>query len=375
MRKIKILYIIPFLGYGGTEKQLEILIKNIDRDVVTPFIVTLYGDDIEVGKRCNCKSLHLNMKSLMSFEGIGKIFKVVKFSKDNEIDLVYSFFLDPSVIALFVKIFNPKVVFVTARRDLGFWMTPFKKMVFSFINIFTDAVIANSGAVKAVVEKNELFLKGKVRILYNGVYLPYSDEIEKFRIKKRRELGLGHSFIIGIVGNFNRRVKRYDLFIESASMISKKIPNADFKFLIVGRGELKGELEMLIEKYGIRDKVIFPGSVENPFPYIASFDVALNVSDSEGFSNAVLEYMASSVPVVVTDNPGNTELVRDGITGLVAKCGDANDVAEKVLRLFCDENLRRKLGSRGREEVVAFYSMGNMFENNKRLLLELVNKG
>ena len=81
------------------------------------------------------------------------------------------------------------------------------------------------------------------------------------------------------------------------------------------------ELRALAGKLGVGGRVIFTGGVERPSRYIRRFDVAVLCSESEGFSNAIIEYMADARPVVCTDTGGNPELVRDGVNGYLVPVG------------------------------------------------------
>jgi glycosyltransferase involved in cell wall biosynthesis len=79
--------------------------------------------------------------------------------------------------------------------------------------------------------------------------------------------------------------------------------------------------------------------------------VGLNTSDSEGFSNVILEYMAAGKPVIATNVGGNKELVVDNVTGFLTPKGDENSLAEKIIMLLLNEKLRTEMGKKSREII------------------------
>jgi len=97
--------------------------------------------------------------------------------------------------------------------------------------------------------------------------------------------------------------------------------------------------------------VIFTGPHDEPYSLIKSFDIGVLASDSEGLSNAILEYMAAAIPVVATAVGGNPELVQDGVNGYLVAPGNPEALGDAVIRLLADPGLRRRFGAAGRALV------------------------
>jgi glycosyltransferase involved in cell wall biosynthesis len=93
--------------------------------------------------------------------------------------------------------------------------------------------------------------------------------------------------------------------------------------------------------------------------YIERFTVAVLCSESEGFSNSIIEYLQAGRPVVCTATGGNPEIVRDGHNGFLVPVGDAAALAERLVRLLSDDALARRLGAAGRE-IVSSYTQARM---------------
>ncbi len=130
-------------------------------------------------------------------------------------------------------------------------------------------------------------------------------------------------------------------------------------FEIYGKGELKDELQSLIDGYGMHEKIKLCGYVDNHLlPQIYNrFTISNSNSkcNSESFGVAAVEAMACGIPVQVSDADGFVEVVEDGVTGLIAPKGDIDVIAENMYQLLTDEQLRIRMGHSAVERVKRLY--------------------
>jgi len=160
--------------------------------------------------------------------------------------------------------------------------------------------------------------------------------------------------------------------IESAALVSRESPNV--KFLLAGHyhayPDYKNTLAARIEELGIFDKVLFLGGIEpdDTFRFLAGCDISVLPSLTEGLSNSILESMAAGLPVVATKVGGNPELVIDGETGYLVPPADPRAMADSLLRLIRDPQLRREFGRRGRERVKEHFSLHVMVQKYEDVL-------
>jgi glycosyltransferase involved in cell wall biosynthesis len=147
--------------------------------------------------------------------------------------------------------------------------------------------------------------------------------------------------VVGIVANFNRPVKRVDLFIEAAARVHARHPET--RFFIVGGGGLEAKLRRLAHRLGLGHAVVFAGPQANSLSYIKTFTIGVLCSDSEGFPNVLLEYMAASIPAVATAVGGNTELITHGVNGLLCPANDAEALAQRICELVASPARRASL--------------------------------
>jgi glycosyltransferase involved in cell wall biosynthesis len=152
-----------------------------------------------------------------------------------------------------------------------------------------------------------------------------------------------------------------DSLIRAAALLGKRKGDLSFKLLLVGDGEQKRELLGLARALGIKERVIFAGSVERSVllpKYLKISDVFVRPSLSEGLGNAFLEAMAASIPVIGTPVGGIPDFLKDEETGLFCEVGNPEDIAQKIEKLVFDDSLRKRIIENGLELVKEKYDWG-----------------
>ena len=239
---------------------------------------------------------------------------------------------------------------VCCRRDLGFWHSRGLIFLLRQADRFVDHFQVNSQAVGRQVANDELVDPGRIHVIYNGIDSTLFDGCTRTGGDQGPvQQAAGRDLSVGILANFNRRVKRVDLFIRAAAEVFRVVP--DVRFFIAGDGHLKAELQALCRELGVGGHVEFLGAVTDIPETIRAWDIGVISSESEGFCNAILEYMASGIPVVATAVGGNTELVEESVSGYLVASGDYPAMAEKLCILLKDAGLRESMGEQGRRIV------------------------
>jgi glycosyltransferase involved in cell wall biosynthesis len=169
------------------------------------------------------------------------------------------------------------------------------------------------------------------------------------------------------------RQKGLDILLPALAGLAKQ---HEFHLDVVGDGGEVKELKALAERLGIGDKVSFLGWRDRdalPGLYARS-DVFVFPSRDEGMPNAVLEAMASGLPVVATDIAGNEELVRHGQTGLLTPCEDAAALTEALGSLLADREMAKRYGQAGRDLAREHYSWSAAARSYLDLIAKAVAK-
>lgn len=178
------------------------------------------------------------------------------------------------------------------------------------------------------------------------------------RNETRRELGLGaESVVIGSVGRFEA-VKDYDLLITGAAeLIHRRGLACDV--LLVGDGRRRAKLRQLASDLGIADRVHFLGWRDDVERLLHVMDVFAMTSRREGMCNAILEAMATGLPVVATAVGGNPEMITDGRHGRLVPPGDQAALVGALADLTCSPDIRREMGIRARHRVFRSFSLAD----------------
>lgn len=360
--RITIVYVIDFLSSqeqltGGTERQLIEMVNSIDKERFRPIVFCLQEFfETPYWSAITCEKHILNIYSLLSLKGITAFLSFISFLKKNTVDIVQTYFHDSTLFGIPAGKFAGVKKTISCRRDLGFWYEKKLFLSMAFANKLTDRILVNSSAIKDVVINQEKLPAEKIDVIHNGLDLeafdshPAKDLREEFP-----QIEYGDK-IIGMVANYNRKVKRVDLFIRAAAEVAKK-HSVGTKFLIIGGGRLERELKKLVKSLGMEGKIIMGGPKEPAIPYIKSFDIGVLSSDSEGFSNVLLEYMAAGIPVVATDVGGNREILdNNNKFGQLVPKNDYLSLSSTINGLLEENKQRNEMGRAARKNVVERYT-------------------
>ncbi len=339
-----ILYCIDALPRGGgTENQLRGLIERLDRARFAPHLCTL-RDDPREGPLPDCGRLRLRARSLARPGFWHGVRDLAGYLRRERIAVVQSFFQDATVLAALAGRLAGTPVRLASFRDLGFWRNRRQEWLLRRVYPGLTGFVANSEAVKAHFCAADRLDPARVTVIPNGL------DAAAFPCVEHPEAA---GATVGIVGNLNRPVKRTDLFVRAAGLVSPRHPTA--RWQVLGDGHLRPGLEALAREVGVGEALAFAGHVRDVPERLRGWAVGVICSDTEGFSNAVLEYMLSGCAVVATDVGGNREAVRHGETGLLVPPGDAQALADAVGALLDDPPRRVAMARRARAHAAAAY--------------------
>ncbi|WP_251365590.1 glycosyltransferase family 4 protein [Coxiella-like endosymbiont of Rhipicephalus sanguineus] len=249
-------------------------------------------------------------------------------------------------------------------------MHPIIAQIEPFLHKRMRAILATSLRVRDDLLK-EGVSSNKLGLIYNGVNLDnYQIFYNKTAIK--RSLCLAEDdFIIINVANLYKRKGQEDL-LHALNLIKEKLPKK-WRLLCIGRngGERKA-LEDLRDRLNLKNHVIFLGQRHDVSQLLAIADVGVLSSHEEGFSNALLECMVSSLPMVVTDVGGNAEAVIHHQSGLVVPPKEPQQLAGALLTLITDEEKRKEYGRAARERIVNYFSLQTCVDRYDRFYQALL---
>jgi len=233
---------------------------------------------------------------------------------------------------------------------------------------FTKYIIVVSEAQKSDIEgKYRIAGEGKIKVVPLGLELGRYAGIGGRDGSFRKELGImDNAVLVSIIGRLVP-VKNHRMFIDAAKIALSEAPAADMRFVVVGDGEGRAELEEYAAGSGLGGRIVFCGWKEDMAGVYADSDIVALTSLNEGTPVALIEALASGRPVVSTDVGGVRDVVQDGKAGYLVASGDARAFAERLRDLAADAAKRASFGAAGRGSVMGRYSSERLVSDIKRL--------
>jgi len=338
----RILYMIDEMEAvtsGGTERQLMQMIRLLVDAGVEVRLCTLRGTHWLTDEIAGCPVEHFAFLSLLRPGSQAELLRLRAYMRDYRPHVLQTFFVEANILGPIVGRLAGVPVIVGGRRNLNYWMGPLTSSLQRFANRYTTRLLANSEAVKEHVVRTEHIHPAQVDVIYNGL------DVERFRPDPESRAAMRQKFgftddqiLIGAVSVL-RPIKGCEDFIDAAALVLRQQPST--RFVLVGDGPIRSELELRAKALG--DCFTFAGAQPDVRPFLQMFDIGVLSSESEGFSNSILEYLAAGLPCVVTDVGGNREAV--GNAGVSIPVRDPNALAKALVGLVSDPALRQSLAS------------------------------
>jgi len=244
---------------------------------------------------------------------------------------------------------------------------PRRRRIRRLLSPWVKRVVAVSADIQNWLIQDVGIREDKVSLIPNGV------DTDKFRpgdpVELKRALGFSTSDrVIGCVGRFDP-VKNHPLLIKAFSRLKHDLP---IHLVLLGDGPEKHHLEDLRDSLLCRDRIHFVGQRENVAELLRIMDIFVLPSRSEGICNALLEAMASGIPIIATAVGGNIELVQDGHTGLLVSSEDEDSMVH-ALNLYLEDasGLSARVGQNARRKAEQDYSLRHMIQSYESLYLSV----
>lgn len=240
------------------------------------------------------------------------------------------------------------------------------------------AVVANCEDVRQQLIKEGVPAQ-RVRTIYNGLDLARVQPAQTGRKEILKSLKLPEQArFVTIMANMRAHVRRpepaclkdHPTFLRAAKRVSENVPDA--AFIIAGEGELKESTQELAQSLGIANRTFFIGRCQDVGSLLSISDVCVLSSRSEGFSNAILEYMAAGRPVVATDVGGTREAIVHSETGYLVAAGEHDRMGDYIISLLQDPEHARSIGESGKRRVNEKFSSLKQLQNVESLYTELL---
>ena len=383
-KNIKVLQVIPKLGYGGAETGCYDLAHFLPENGWKSYIITSGGELLNFVDRKKVKIFRLPVHSknpiTMIFNTI-IIFLIIIF---YGINIVHARSRAPAWSCLFASKIAGRI-FVTTFHGTYNFKNKFKRF-YNSVMVRSQLVIAGSNFIFSHINDNygEFFQtnKRKLLVIFRGININYFDakkissiKVEKFLTDKKIDR---NKFIILLPGRLTAW-KGQKLFIEAIKIIDEKEITDSFEGIILGseqeRNIYKKKLMGLVEQYRLNRKIKFIDHCEEmPVAYrIANLVCSCSI-EPEAFGRVSVEAQSMQVPIIASDIGGSKETIIKDKSGLFFKSGNANDLAEKIIILMqMDHNSLKSMGYEGRKNIQKKFDVDKMCQTTFTEYKKLIN--
>ena len=381
--KIKILQVIPRLGYGGAETGCYDLAHYLSENGCSSYIVTSGGELIKYIDKKKVKLIKLPVQSknplLILLNSLILILVILFFN----ISIVHARSRAPAWSCLFAtKITRRK--FVTTFHGTYNFKNPLKKY-YNSVMLKSDLIIAGSNFIFSHINENYskyLDLDKKFLVIFRGINtecfnpnkIHRSDEkklISQWNINKERPLIL----LPGRLTSW----KGQAMFIEALNLVNKEIPDQPFSAVILGsdqgRNVYKKKLLRLVEQYRLNNKVQFFDKCElMPLAYKIS-DIIVSASiEPEAFGRVSVEAQSMEKPIIASNIGGSNETIANDKTGFLFEAGKPEELSKKIIHaLNLDESTLKFIGIEGRKNVIKKFNIEKMCFSTYSEYKKLIN--
>lgn len=372
-----VLQFINSFHQGGSERQavqLARLLKEGSRHRVHVACLERRGVLLDEALRLGVPEIpEFSLTSFYDRNALKQLRRLAAYLREHKIEIVHTHDFYTNVFGITAAALARVPARVAARRETGGMRTRAQKKVEQSVYRLAHSIVANSEAVR-----RQLIAEGvreqKIVTIYNGLDLERMTPVTG----DKREAALamfnlphdGARRFVTIVANLRHDVKDHPMFLRAARRVRDVVPEA--AFVVAGEGELTAAMRALAAELGLERDVFFTGRCEAVGELLAISDVCVLSSRAEGFSNAILEYMAANRPVVATDVGGAREAIVEGETGFLVPAGDDEMMAARIVMLLKDEEHARRMGQRGRAVVEQKFSCAAQLNGTLALYEQLI---
>ena len=350
----KLLYLITDLSLGGAQKVLTYIIEHLDQNWFRPLVACLYGGDSPIGddlRKMGIPVYDLKMNKKWRLDSLWRLYKLLH---TKDITIMHSSLFHANMAARLVGTLAHTPIIITWRQNINIGSN-FRDFTNKLTSSLDDHVVAVSENTRQVELRATGVPQDKVSVVHNCIDVARY-ELTKSLDRNKIRAGLDISkdaFLLGAVGRLHHQK---GLFFLLDALLKIKNSIEQVELLFIGEGDLKNDLEAHAESIGVSGLTKFTGPRTDIPEILRAFDIFVLPSLWEGLPLALLEAMASGLPVIATDVGGIPEVVIDRETGLLIQPSNSQAIADAVLLLYNDRNLRIRLANAGSAFVYAQFS-------------------
>lgn len=355
----KILYIIPYLSIGGTEKHLLDLINGF-QDQCQLFLLAPPGETLEQFTMRRIAYYPFPRLDQKPGEGLTMFFRHLKqITRENEIDLIHIHGAPELMLLTRMAIRKIPIIFTVhgfhgEMKSFDYWLCA------RFCNRFAAKVIAVAKAEeKILIEKG--IRPGLIQTILNGVPDPLKLTFNKPALLQNLP---PDRVLVGAIARLET-TKGIHFLIEAFAAIAIQFP--ELHLVIVGAGSKEPELKEQAAQTGLNERIIFTGYQQNVHDYLHYFSIFVIPSLHEAHPLVLMEGMGHGKPIIATTVGGIPEVIDDGENGLLISPAASGALAIALKRLLTEEELAVRIGKKARELYEKEFTVERMLDETRKV--------
>lgn len=373
--KIKVLYVVDNLSFGGGERGFGQLWTGLNRDRFQTHLAAHPGGKLEeMAHGAGVSFFPIDMSRKVNFITIGHLSRLIS---QNRIDIVHSMGARADFFARLAcrKMSSTAVLCTVAMLIEGYDVGSLRKAVYKIADRYSARYVTQYIAVSKALKDRLIEECGipadKISVIYNGVELDQYNPNLCAPDEVCRSLGITDDYpVIGTIGRLVYQ-KGFSYFLEAAKRVWSE--RRQVRFVIVGHGPEEAKLKSLAESLGISHVCTFAGLRFDTARLLSVFNVFVLSSVLEGLPRVVIEAMAMGRPIVATDIDGVREEIRHNETGILVPPEDPIAFAEAILSLLDDREKAERLGRQARKDAEEMFDLRHTLANVEVLYEKVLN--
>jgi glycosyltransferase involved in cell wall biosynthesis len=369
--RLRVLHIIPNFGTGGAERLVVNLLRALDREKFEVAACSLYAKSNttfeEQLEKSGIMVYYMGKHKSLDLRMIPRLYRLFKAFKPDVVHThlsVQRYALIPMILCRIPARFH--TVHTVAQKEVDVPGKIVNCLAFHFGKVMPVSI---SQEVAHTVQ--DLY-NVQTPIIYNGIPTEDFQAMLGIRSTWREHEEIKDSEVVFLhVGSF-KPAKNHRLLIKAFEQAIKERSN--LKLFLAGDGELRPEIEKLVEEKELDQSVRFLGLRNDISELLAACDVFILSSNWEGFGLVIAEAMVAGKPVVATAVGGVPELIEDGVTGILVPPNNPEALASGILRLAKDTNLRLRMGKLAQRRALDRFDIGRTAREYEALYLSLLKE-
>ena len=345
---MKVLHITSPKTWRGGEQQLIYLAQELKKLGVEQLIMCPFNSAVH--KYC----LKNHFPHITYFKGFSAnpmvAFRVTHISRREAVDLIHVHDSHAHNFAVLSSVLTSNDLPVVVSRRVDFAISGTSMSLFKYNHPRVKKIVCVSNAIKNIMEE---FIeeKEKLTVVHSGIDLARFEGVETgASLREEFNIPADHK-LIGNVAALAPH-KDYPTFVRTAKALIDR--GEKMRFVAIGEGPSRKEAEEAIAEAGMEDHIHLAGFRDNVPSLLLELDLFLMTSKTEGLGTSLLDAQASGVPIVATDAGGIGEIVQHEKTGLLCDVGDENALADAVVRMLQEGDLRNRCIDAARKSVREF---------------------